>query len=136
RSTDLPRDLKLSEQERANLIAFLETLSSDRPPTPSMEPWVGAGQPAPPQPAKDTTLVSQASKRFAPDHIRLRPGQTLTVLNDDTRTHNVRIFNPKLDFNSGAQEPKERITIRFPVAGTFEAFCGIHPSMRLRVEVQ
>ena len=63
-------------------------------------------------------------------------GQTLTVLNDDTRTHNVRIFDPRLDFNSGAQEPKESVTIRFPVAGTFEAFCGIHPSMRLSIDVE
>jgi cytochrome c peroxidase len=136
RSADLPRNLKLTGQERSDLIAFLETLSSDTPPAPSMEPWVGSGQPAPPPPAKDTTLVSQANKHFAPDHIRLRAGQTLTVLNDDTRTHNVRIFSPKLDFNSGAQEPRESITIRFPAGGTFEAFCGIHPSMRLRVEVQ
>ena len=63
-------------------------------------------------------------------------GQTLTVLNDDTRTHNVRIFDPKLDFNSGAQEPNESVTIRFPVPGTFEAFCGIHPSMRLSIDVE
>jgi cytochrome c peroxidase len=47
----------------------------------------------------------------------------------------VRIFHPKLDFNSGAQEPKESVTIAFPEAGTYEAFCGIHPSMRLTVEV-
>ncbi len=59
--------------------------------------------------------------------MRLKAGQTLTVLNDDTRTHNVRIFDPRLDFNSGAQEPKESVTIRFPVAGSFEAFCGSIP---------
>jgi cytochrome c peroxidase len=68
--------------------------------------------------------------------VRLKAGRSLTVLNDDTRTHNVRIFSPRLDFNSGAQEPKESVTIRFPEAGTFEAFCGIHPSMRLTVEVE
>ncbi len=49
------------------------------------------------------------------------------MLNDDTRTHNVRIFDPRFDFNSGAQEPREAVSIGFPVAGTFEAFCGIHP---------
>ena len=116
RSKDLPRNLKLTEQERADLVAFLESLSSDTPPQPSTEAWVGSGQPAPPPPPKDTTVVSQANKLFAPAHVRLGVGQTLTVLNDDTRTHNVRIFDPRLDFNSGAQEPKERVTIRFPVA--------------------
>src|SRR5262249_28186990 len=106
------------------------------PPSPSTEDWVGSGHPAPLPPPKDTTVVSQANKLFAPNHVRLKAGQTLTVLNDDTRTHNVRIFSTKLDFNSGAQEPHERVTIAFPAAGTFEAFCGIHPSMRLQVDVQ
>jgi cytochrome c peroxidase len=136
RSRDLPRNLKLTEQERADLIAFLETLSSEAPPQPSTEAWVGSGQPAPPPPPKDTTVVSQANKLFAPDRVRLGVGQALTILNDDTRTHNVRIFHPKLDFNSGAQEPKDSVTIRFPAPGTFEAFCGIHPSMRLSIDVE
>ena len=136
RSKDLPQSLKLTDQERADLVAFLETLSSETPPQPSTEAWVGGGRPAGPPPPEDTTVVSQANKLFAPAHVRLKAGQTLTVLNDDTRTHNVRIFDPRLDFNSGAQEPKESVTIRFPVAGSFEAFCGIHPAMRLTVEVQ
>jgi cytochrome c peroxidase len=88
-----------------------------------------------PAPA-DTRRISQADKKFAPAHVRLKAGETLTVFNDDTRTHNVRIFDPRFDFNSGAQEPREAINIRFPVTGTFEAFCAIHPSMRLTVEVE
>lgn len=136
RSRDLPRNLKLTQQERTDLIAFLQSLSSEAPPQPSTEAWVGSGQPPPPTPPKDSTVVSQVNKLFAPAHVRLGVGRTLTVLNDDTRTHNVRIFDPRLDFNSGAQEPKESVTIRFPVAGTFAAFCGIHPSMRLTIDVQ
>jgi cytochrome c peroxidase len=136
-SRDLPQGLTLTDTERAELIAFLETLSSEAPPAPSTEPWVGgAGPPARPPPPADTTVVSQTNKLFAPASIRLKAGQSLTVLNDDTRTHNVRIYHPSLDYNSGAQEPHESITIRFASPGTFEAFCGIHPSMRLRVEVQ
>ena len=136
RSRDLPSDLKLTSQERADLAAFLQSLSSDSPPQPSSEPWVGGGQPQPPPPPKDATIVSQAGKTFSPARVRLQAGRSLTVLNDDTRTHNVRIFDPKLDFNSGAQEPTESVTIAFPVPGTFEAFCSIHPSMRLTVVVE
>jgi cytochrome c peroxidase len=136
RSKDLPRSLRLTEAERADLVAFLESLSSEKPPQPSTEPWVGGGRPPAPPPPEDASVVSQINKTFTPGHVRLRAGQSLTVLNDDTRTHNVRIFNSRLDFNSGAQEPKESVTIPFPEAGTFEAFCGIHPSMRLTVEVQ
>ncbi len=136
RSKDLPRGLRLTEAERADLVAFLQSLSSETPPQPSTEPWVGSGQPPSPPPPADASVVSQLNKAFTPGHVRLRAGQALTVLNDDTRTHNVRIFHPKLDFNSGAQEPRESVTVRFPEVGTFEAFCGIHPSMRLTVQVE
>jgi len=136
RSRDLPRNLKLISQERADLVAFLQSLSSETPPQPSGEPWVGAGRPQQPPPPRDATTISQAGKRFSPARVRLQAGRSLTILNDDTRTHNVRIFDPKLDFNSGAQEPKESVTIAFPVPGTFEAFCSIHPSMRLTVVVE
>ena len=136
RSKDLPRGLRLTDAERADLVAFLESLSSETPPQPSTEPWVGGGRPPAPPPPEDASVVSQINKTFTPGRVRLKAGQSLTVLNDDTRTHNVRIFHPKLDFNSGAQEPKESVTIPFPETGTFEAFCGIHPSMRLTVDVQ
>ena len=137
RANDLPRIINLSDTERADLIAFLETLSSESPPQPSREPWVNAAEPAkrPPLPA-DTAVVSQANKLFSPHSVRVRAGQPLTVLNDDTRTHNVRIYDPRFEYNSGAQEPHETVTIRFPGAGTFEAFCAIHPSMRLTVVVE
>jgi cytochrome c peroxidase len=136
RSKDLPQNLALSEQERADLVAFLETLSSETPPQPSREPWVNAAEPASRALPAATTVVSPASKLFQPHYIRVRAGQPLTVLNDDTRTHNVRIYDPRFDYNSGAQEPHETVTIRFPARGTFEAFCGIHPSMRLTVVVE
>jgi len=136
RSKDLPVKLRLTDSERADLLAFLQALSSETPPQPSTEPWVGGGRPPSPTPPASASVVSQLDKAFTPGRVRLNAGQALTVLNDDTRTHNVRIFHPRLDFNSGAQEPRESVTIRFPEAGTFEAFCGIHPSMRLTVEVR
>jgi cytochrome c peroxidase len=137
RSRDLPQNLRLKPTERADLIAFLESLSSDTPPQPSTEDWIGASPAVPtPAPAASTNVVTQINKLFKPDHIQLRAGQTLTIANDDTRTHNVRIYDPRLDYNSGALEPHENVTIRFPVTGTFEAFCGIHPTMRLRIEVR
>jgi cytochrome c peroxidase len=136
RAKDMPVPLVLTDEERADLVAFLETLSSDTPPQPSDEPWVGGGKPPFLPPASDASVVSQIGKLFTPGRVRLKAGQKLTVLNDDDRTHNVRIYHPKLDFNSGAQESKESVTIAFPEAGTYEAFCGIHPSMRLTVEVK
>ena len=134
-SGDLPRNWSLSTAERDDLVAFLLTLSSEEPPQPSREGWIGA--PSPPIPeAVHATRVSQADKAFSPRRVRLKAGEALLVLNDDTRTHNVRIYDPRLDFNSGAQEPHESVSIPFPVPGSFEAFCGIHPAMRLGIDVE
>jgi cytochrome c peroxidase len=133
-SDELPRNLSLSEQERSDLVAFLETLSSEEPPQPSTEAFMHAPL-SENAAAVSATSISQVGKAFSPTHIRLRVDDALTVLNDDTRTHNVRIYDPRFDFNSGAQEPHQSVSIRFPQPGSFEAFCGIHPSMRLRIEV-
>lgn len=137
RSPDLPPYLDLNETERAQLVAFLETLSSERPPRPL--PVTGAPQAARQQaepPAIDTLIVSQREKQFTPTHVLIEHGRPLTIINDDRRPHNVRIFDPRLEFNSGLQEPGDKAEVRFPVAGSFDVFCGIHPNMRLTVDVK
>ena len=138
RAKDLPASLRLSDRERADLVAFLESLSSPQPPKPSTEAWVAtpaAAAPGTPS-ATATTTVSQIDKLFSPTRVRVGRDLPLTVLNDDTRTHNVRVYDRRLDFNSGAQEPGETVVVRFPEAGHYEAFCGIHPTMRLAIEVE
>jgi cytochrome c peroxidase len=49
--------------------------------------------------------------------------------------HNVRVFDPKLDFDSGTQEPGETMQIALRQAGNYLVFCGIHPKMELAVDV-
>ena len=111
RSRDLPQNLRLTDRSAPTSIAFLETLSSETPPQPSQRALGGNAEPPPPRRRPPTpTVVSQVNKLFAPAHVRLKAGQTLTVLNDDTRTHNVRIYDPRFDYNSGAQEPHETVT--------------------------
>jgi cytochrome c peroxidase len=132
-SKDLARELDLSAAERADLIAFLGTLTSEaEPATPDRIVPVKAG---PTAPAERVSTVSQDDKAFHPTHIALPRGGRLWIVNNDTRTHNVRVFDPALDFDSGAQEPGETVEIAFPAAGTFLVFCGIHPKMELYVDV-
>ena len=94
-----------------------------------------ASKSGPAAPAAHVSTVSQDDKTFHPRHIALKRGQRLWIVNNDTRTHNIRIFNPALDFDSGAQEPGETVQIDFPRAGSFLVFCGIHPKMELYVDV-
>jgi cytochrome c peroxidase len=79
--------------------------------------------------------VSQKDKAFNPTELDIQVGETVVLHNDDTRTHNIRVYHPQLDFNSGAQEPGEDVRITFDDPGTYYVTCGIHPQMELKVEV-
>jgi cytochrome c peroxidase len=132
-SKDVARKLSLSDAERADLIAFLSTLTSEG--EPALPDKIVPTQGGPATPAQQVSTVSQDDKTFHPTHIALPHGGRLWIVNNDTRTHNVRIFDPALDFDSGAQEPGETVEIDFPAAGSFLVFCGIHPKMELYVDV-
>jgi cytochrome c peroxidase len=132
-SKDLARGLDLSEAERGDLIAFLRTLTSEAEPLPPDA--IVPATAGPTAPAELVSTVSQDDKAFHPTHIALPRGGRLWIVNNDTRTHNVRVFDPALDFDSGAQEPGETVEITFPAAGSFLVFCGIHPKMELYVDV-
>jgi cytochrome c peroxidase len=71
-----------------------------------------------------------------PTAIVVARGTTVAVINDDTRPHNVRIFDQRFSFNSGLQEPGNKARNTPPQAGTYEAFCGIHHSMLPIIEAQ
>jgi len=116
----------------AALLAFLATLTLDGDPRPPAA-IVAARSPA--VPAERVTSISQHDKTFTPTHVRVRRGERIWILNNDTRTHNIRVFDRKLDFDSGAQEPGETVQIAFPQAGNYLVFCGIHPKMELAVDV-
>jgi cytochrome c peroxidase len=133
-SKDLPRQLSLTDAERAALVAFLGTLTSEAEPNPPTMIVAEQGRAVPP--ATRVSTVSQHDKTFAPGRIVLRIGERLWILNNDTRTHNVRIFDQAFDFDSGAQEPGETVEITFPRAGSFLISCGIHPKMELYVDIE
>ena len=145
-SDDL-RPVALTEAERHDLLAFLETLTGEQPAgspvgeaapppaAPGETVQADGGADGGAEPVRSMAEVSQRDKAFRPRRISLRVGGTLSVLNDDTRKHNVRISDPDLQVNSGIQAPGETVRIRFPRAGTFEAYCGIHPKMKLTVDV-
>ena len=131
----LPPDLRriaLDASEQAALVAFLRTLTAEGDPLP---PATIVAEQSQAVPAAHVTSISQHDKMFTPTHVRIKRGERLWLLNNDTRTHNVRVFDEKLDFDSGAQEPGETVEIAFPQPGSYLVFCGIHPKMELNVDV-
>jgi cytochrome c peroxidase len=133
-SADLPRGLALDARERSKLVAFLGTLTSEGKPMPPSTIIAKTTQEV--APAERVRTVTQHEKSFSPTHVALSRGGRLWILNNDTRTHNIRVFDPALDFDSGAQEPGETVEIAFPAEGSFLVFCGIHPNMELHVDVE
>jgi cytochrome c peroxidase len=132
----LPPDLRrisLSASEQAALVAFLKTLTFEGDPLPPARIVAEQSQALP---AEHVTSISQHDKMFTPTHVSVKAGERLWLLNNDTRTHNVRVFDEKLDFDSGAQEPGETVELAFPKVGSYLVFCGIHPKMELTVEVR
>lgn len=131
----LSRDLRrvaLDAGERADLLAFLGTLTGD---TGEPAPFAVA-PPPPPEAVADTDRVEQRNRAFAPGHVRLAAGRPLAIVNDDTRVHNVRVADPGFAFDSGAQDPGRTVTVPFPKPGRYLVFCGIHPTMKLTVDVE
>lgn len=132
-SPDLKR-IALSPEEREAITAFLATLSSEDPPQPSSLPAVPTLS-AQPADLPHTRLVYQRDKAFAPTQIALTRGDSLTIVNDDRRTHNIRIDSERQRFDSGAQEPGQSVSVPFPDPGSVRIYCGIHPAMQLTVVV-
>jgi cytochrome c peroxidase len=135
-SADLKRRLDLSPEERGQLVAFLATLSSDDPPRPAALPARVQTLGAPAGPAVAASEIRQKGRRFTPGAVVVAAGQALRFVNDDTRTHNVRVDDPRLPAFSEAQEPGDTVVLGFPEAGEFAVTCGIHPEMRLQVTVR
>jgi cytochrome c peroxidase len=132
-SPDLRRNLDLGADEQAALVAFLGTLASEADPRPPATIVAEKSRRA--APADRVTTVTQNDKEFFPGRLRIRRGERLWILNNDTRTHNVRVHDPKFEFDSGAQEPGETVQFAFPKVGSYLVFCGIHPKMEIAVEV-
>ena len=137
-SKDMPPVLALTDIERQQLIAFLGTLSSENPPRPpqTVPKTEVALSSAMQEPSVPTSTVGQKDKRFTPSRVTLTAGQSLNIINDDKRTHNVRIDDPAMIFTSNAQEPGDSVVIPFPDPGRYNVICSIHPTMHLQVTVE
>ena len=81
-------------------------------------------------------VVSQRGRAFLPGFITIRQGDTLQIVNDDgDLMHHAYIDNPDFSFDSGDQEPGSRTDVVFAKSGTFTVLCGIHPKMKMVVNV-
>jgi plastocyanin len=86
--------------------------------------------------AADTVEVSQKGRRFLPDSIDLKVGDTLKIHNDDEFIHHIYVASPDFNFESEEQPPGNNIEVKFTHAGDYNVQCRIHPKMKLTVHVK
>ncbi len=86
--------------------------------------------------AQPQNLVSQKGRIFQPSEITIQRGEAIQIINDDADLlHHAYIDSDKISFDSGDQKPGSKTNITFPITGTFNVLCGIHPKMKLVVHV-
>lgn len=72
-----------------------------------------------------------------PGTLNVKPGDIVHIQNDDEDlSHHAYVASEQFKFDSGDQEPGRNVDITFTVPGTFNVLCGIHPKMRLTVQVK
>ena len=86
---------------------------------------------------RDSFQVSQRGREFRPELLNVKQGDVVRIVNDDgDLSHHAYVASERFNYDSGDQAPGARADIAFTVAGTFNVLCGIHPKMRLVVNVQ
>jgi len=118
---DLVRRLSLSDEERSALLAFLATLSADDDPQPPAT--IAAQTIRPDGAAVDVTTISQREKQFSPTHVKVKSGSHLWILNNDSRTHNVRVFDQSSSSIPGRRSPGKPSRSRFQLRDRF--WCSV-----------
>ncbi|MEU5236442.1 cupredoxin domain-containing protein [Streptomyces lydicus] len=106
--------------------------ATSRAPSPASSP--GASSPSATPPAAGRITVKDYA--FKPAALVVRPGASVTVVNQDAVTHNVTATGGKA-FATGSIKPGARATFTAPARpGAYPYFCSIHPYMKALLTVR
>jgi plastocyanin len=78
--------------------------------------------------------VEEKDKAFSVGSLFLKPGERLTLVNNDDTTHSV--FIPRNELILKSQKPGESISIQFGERGFYEVRCNLHAKMKMLVVVK
>lgn len=81
--------------------------------------------------------VDQSGQQFGQTALTVAKGDTVVFTNRDDVTHNISVVNDDDDATDlGLQKPGEALSYRFDERGKFKVRCSIHPSMRMKINVE
>jgi plastocyanin len=78
--------------------------------------------------------ISMKDKKYVPDSLTIKAGETVVWQNDDDHDHTV-IADDK-SFKSGNISPDDTFQYKFAEAGTFKYSCKYHPRMKATITVE
>ncbi|MXP65809.1 hypothetical protein E0493_20885 [Roseomonas sp. M0104] len=81
-------------------------------------------------------LIVQRDRAFSAREAVVPRGTVLRFSNEDEFPHQINASGPGVEMNSDLQSPGDVLRLPLPQAGTVEVRCGIHPRMRLTVQVR
>lgn len=81
-------------------------------------------------------VVSQKARLFSPGTITVNAGDSVNFKNDDSLTHHVYSSTRGQEFELKTTEPGEGLSQTFSKRGRVEIRCGLHPGMRMIVNVK
>lgn len=79
--------------------------------------------------------VTQEGRQFSERALSLIPGAVVRFVNNDDFPHQVRVSGPGMLYDSELQEFGQATDVTFATGGLFEVRCGVHPRMRMSVQV-
>lgn len=87
------------------------------------------------QSSAEEYTASQKNRKFAPEHLKVKVGDTVNFINDDNTPHNVYSDSATNHFELGMYRKGQERKVKFDKPGTVEIECLIHPNMKMVVEV-
>lgn len=86
--------------------------------------------------AGEVATIIQRDRNFQTPAITIAAGDTVRITNEDAFIHQLFTETPGFSFDSGEQQTGQDMLVEFPVAGTYDVRCRIHPRMLLTVTVK
>jgi plastocyanin len=132
-----------SEAAPQPTTAPLPTPPPTRVPLPTVPPQMVISRIARETPTPRAAATASAEPRvslvdngYVPAQFVVRLGASVTWVNSGNDGHDVTGNGPGGAWRSGPLAPSERYQRQFPLAGTYDYACSIHPEMRGRLVVQ
>jgi plastocyanin len=85
--------------------------------------------------AAEEHVVAQKNKSFSAKKLKLKVGDSIKFVNEDSFAHNVFSLSATKSFDTGSFGNGQSRNVTFDKAGAVEVECAVHPDMRLDVEV-